>query len=54
MRRFKKPITWLLVGVALFYLFTRPANAADAVNGVFDGVVHGGNQLAVFFTNVAT
>lgn len=52
--RFKKPIIWLLALFTAFYLFTRPANAADAVNGVAAGVVHGANQLAVFFTHVAT
>ena len=38
----------------IFYLFTRPASAADAVNGVVDGIFHGADQLAVFATHVAT
>ena len=50
----KKVITYVLVAFVVFYLFTRPAQAASAVNGVFDGIVHGANQLAVFFTNVLT
>ena len=54
MPRFKKAITWLLIGFACFFLFTRPAQAASAVHGVFSGILHGGNQLAVFFTNIAT
>ncbi|NRQ36211.1 hypothetical protein HII36_30895 [Nonomuraea sp. NN258] len=50
----KKVITYVIVAFVVFYLFTRPADAAAAVNGVFDGVVQGANQLAVFFTNVLT
>jgi hypothetical protein len=48
----KKVVTYALVAFVIFYLFTRPAQAASAVNGVFDGIVHGANQLAVFFTSV--
>lgn len=50
----KKVITYVAVAFVIFYLFTRPADAAAAVNGVFDGIVNGANQLAVFFTNVLT
>ncbi|MFI7446886.1 hypothetical protein ACIBQX_05245 [Nonomuraea sp. NPDC049714] len=50
----KKVITYVAVAFVVFYLFTRPADAAAAVNGVFDGIVNGANQLAVFFTNVLT
>ncbi|GGO75350.1 MULTISPECIES: hypothetical protein [Nonomuraea] len=50
----KKVITYVLVAFVVFYLFTRPAEAASAVNGVFNGIVQGANQLAVFFTNVLT
>ncbi|MEV0203251.1 hypothetical protein [Nonomuraea sp. NPDC050691] len=50
----KKVATYVLVAFVIFYLFNRPAEAASAVNGVFDGIVHGANQLAVFFTNVLT
>ncbi|GGS85807.1 MAG: hypothetical protein HOV96_13130 [Nonomuraea sp.] len=50
----KKVATYVLVAFVVFYLFTRPAQAAAAVNGVFDGIVQGANQLAVFFTNVLT
>jgi hypothetical protein len=38
----------------VFYLFTKPTQAAAAVNGVFEGILHGADQLAVFFTNVLT
>lgn len=50
--RAKKVITYLAVAFVVFYLFTRPAQAAAAVNGVFDGIVNGANQLAVFATSV--
>lgn len=50
----KKVLTYVLVAFLVFYLFTRPADAAAAVNGVFDGIINGANQLAVFFTNVLT
>ncbi|GAA4529531.1 MULTISPECIES: hypothetical protein [Nonomuraea] len=50
----KKVLTYVLVAFVVFYLFTRPAEAAAAVNGVFDGIINGANQLAVFFTNVLT
>lgn len=52
--RVKKILTYVAVAFVCFYLFTRPAQAAAAVNGVFDGIVHGANQLAVFATNIAT
>ncbi|GAA3207945.1 MULTISPECIES: hypothetical protein [unclassified Nonomuraea] len=50
----KKVLTYVAVAFVVFYLFTKPAQAAAAVNGVFDGILQGANQLAVFFTNVLT
>ncbi|MEV0237540.1 hypothetical protein [Nonomuraea sp. NPDC050786] len=50
--RTKKVITYVAIAFAIFYLFTRPAQAADAVGGVFDGVMHGANQLAVFASSL--
>jgi hypothetical protein len=50
--RFKKVIAYVAIGFVAFYLFTRPTQAAGAVNGVFDGILAGANSLAVFFTNV--
>ena len=50
----KKVITYVVVAFVVFYLFTRPAQAASAVNGLFNGIVQGANQLATFFTNVVT
>jgi hypothetical protein len=54
MRRSKKVITYAAIAFVVFYLFTRPAQAADAVNGVFDGVLQGANQLAVFVSGIGT
>ncbi|GAB2906191.1 hypothetical protein ACFMQL_28060 [Nonomuraea fastidiosa] len=50
----KKVITYVAIAFVVFYLFTRPAQAAAAVNGVFDGIIHGANQLAVFFSSILT
>lgn len=50
----KKVLTYVLVAFVVFYLFTRPAQAAEAVNGVFSGIVTGANQLATFFSAVLT
>lgn len=50
--RIKKFLMYTLVAFVVFYLFSRPAQAANAVSSVFDGVINGANQLAVFFTNV--
>lgn len=47
---------WLIraaIAFIAFYLLTKPANAAGMVNGAFDGILHGANQLAVFFTHIA-
>ena len=54
MHRVKKYLPYLVAAFALFYLFTRPANAAEAVNGAFDGIMHGADQLATFFSKVLT
>ncbi|AWS42108.1 hypothetical protein AB0M44_11970 [Streptosporangium subroseum] len=50
----KKVLTYLAVAFVVFYLFTRPAEAASAVNGVVDGIARGADQLALFFTRVLT
>jgi len=50
----KKVLTYLLIAFVVFYLFTQPTKAAAAVSGVFDGIIHGANQLALFFSNVLT
>ncbi|MEV0619945.1 hypothetical protein AB0I81_41970 [Nonomuraea sp. NPDC050404] len=50
----KKVVTYVAVAFVVFYLFTQPANAAAAVNNVFDGIIQGADQLAVFFSSVLT
>ncbi|GAA3426411.1 hypothetical protein ACWDTT_24655 [Streptosporangium sandarakinum] len=50
----KKILTYVAIAFVAFYLFTKPAQAAEAVNGVFDGIIRGADQLAVFFTRVLT
>jgi hypothetical protein len=49
MFRLRRWVSYTALAFAVFYLFTRPAQAAGAVNGVFNGILHGANQLAVFF-----
>ncbi|WP_171075277.1 hypothetical protein [Nonomuraea basaltis] len=50
----KKVITYVAVAFVVFYLFTRPAQAADAVNGVINSIFQGADQLALFFTRITT
>jgi hypothetical protein len=50
----KKVLTYVGVAFVVFYLFTRPAEAASAVNGVLDGIMNGADQLATFFSQVLT
>lgn len=54
MYRWKKPLMYAAIAFAAFYLLSKPANAADAVNGALDGIMHGANQLSVFFSKVLT
>lgn len=50
--RNKKWLTIAACAFVAYYLFTRPANAADAVNGVVGAIVTGADQLAVFLTHI--
>ncbi|MEO3875499.1 hypothetical protein ABGB18_42530 [Nonomuraea sp. B12E4] len=54
MHRLKRALMWVAVAFVAFYLFTKPAEAAVAVNGVFDGILHGADQLATFCTRLLT
>ena len=50
-----KPILLALVVVfALFYLVTRPEQAANAVQGAVDAVFTGAEAVGRFFTSLAT
>jgi hypothetical protein len=48
----KKVLTYVAIAFVIFFLYSRPAAAADAVRGVFNGVSTGANRLAIFFTQV--
>ncbi|GGM63747.1 hypothetical protein GCM10010106_07150 [Thermopolyspora flexuosa] len=48
----KKVLTYLGIAFVIFFLYTRPAEAAEAVRGVFDGVADGANSLATFVSQV--
>lgn len=54
MSKKRKVIAYTAALFVIFFLFTRPAQAADAVNGAFDGILHGADQLATFFSKVLT
>jgi hypothetical protein len=44
----------LVVVFALFYLFTRPADAADAVKSAFGAVGNGLDAVVTFFTSLTS
>ncbi|WP_171074104.1 hypothetical protein [Nonomuraea basaltis] len=48
MWRPRRWLGWAVIAFAVFYLFTRPAQAAGAVKGVFGGILNSADQLAVF------
>jgi hypothetical protein len=48
----KRIVVLLAVTFALFYLFTRPADAADAVRGAFGAVGSGLDAIVTFFTSL--
>ncbi|MEU6781532.1 hypothetical protein ABZ912_20190 [Nonomuraea angiospora] len=52
MHRWKPWLIRAAIAFAAFYLLTKPANAAEAVNALTDGVFHGANQLAVFLNHL--
>ncbi len=43
---------WLVIGFALFYLLSAPADAAHLVRSAGNGLAHAANQLAIFFHNL--
>ncbi|MFC6086679.1 hypothetical protein [Sphaerisporangium aureirubrum] len=48
----RKVLVYLAVAFAVFYLYSRPAEAATAVRGIMDGIVNGAGQLATFFSQL--
>jgi len=49
----KKSLAILVVAFAAFYLFSQPEKAADAIQGAFDAVLNGIDQIIAFFTALA-
>lgn len=50
----KRIVVLLVVIFALFYLFTRPTDAADAVKSAFRAVGTGFNAVITFFTSLTS
>ncbi|MCW2882101.1 MAG: hypothetical protein JWQ95_6201 [Sphaerisporangium sp.] len=48
----KKVLLYLFVAFVVFYMYSRPAEAATAVKGVFTGISSGAGQLAMFFSKL--
>ncbi|MBB6474485.1 hypothetical protein [Sphaerisporangium rubeum] len=48
----KKVLVYLAVAFFVFYLYSRPADAADAVRGLMDGIGDGASRLALFFSEL--
>lgn len=48
----KKVVLYLAIAFAVFYMYSRPTEAATAVKGVFDGIGSGAGQLAMFVTKL--
>ncbi|GAA0973003.1 hypothetical protein GCM10009555_027140 [Acrocarpospora macrocephala] len=50
----KQLVTYAAIAFVVFYLFTQPEGAANAVRGVMDGIGTGANSLAQFFNSLFT
>ncbi|MDQ1539053.1 MAG: hypothetical protein QOE58_3446 [Actinomycetota bacterium] len=50
----KKAVTWLAIAFAVFYLLTQPASAAVAVRSAGHALMQAADQIAAFFTNLAS
>jgi|tagenome__1003787_1003787.scaffolds.fasta_scaffold9814103_2 hypothetical protein len=48
----KKLIKWGAIGMAAFYLLSKPADAAQTVHGAYNGLVRAGNSMAQFFAQL--
>jgi hypothetical protein len=46
----KKLLIWSVIAFAAFYLFTQPANAANAVGGAFSAVGDAFSSVITFLT----
>lgn len=54
MKLVKKVLLVLVVTFAVFYLVTRPEDAASAVRGLFDAVASAFASVITFFTSLAS
>jgi hypothetical protein len=50
----KKILTWGLVAFLIFFVVTKPANAALVAKQLGNGVVDVGDGLGTFFTNLVS
>lgn len=50
----KKTIIILIVAFLLYYLFTRPGDAADVIQDIVDGIIEGISQIVNFFERLAS
>jgi len=50
----KRLLVLLVVIFALFYLFTRPNDAADAIRSAFGAVGNGLNAVFTFFSSLTS
>jgi hypothetical protein len=48
----KKVLTYVAVAFVIFYLLTRPADAATAVKNMLGGITTGAERLSAFFTSL--
>ena len=48
-----KSVSVLVIAFAAFYLFTQPESAANAIQGAFEAVLNGFDQVIRFFTALA-
>ncbi|MEU8271681.1 hypothetical protein AB0B89_31545 [Sphaerisporangium sp. NPDC049002] len=48
----KKVLLYLVIAFTVFYMYSRPAEAATAVKGMFTGISSGAGQLAMFFSKL--
>ncbi|MBX6383084.1 MAG: hypothetical protein IRZ07_08940 [Microbispora sp.] len=48
----RKVIKWVLIVSVVFYLLTRPTDAAHTVHGAFNGIVSAADSMAQFFATL--
>lgn len=48
----KKIVTWAVVAILLYFLFTAPASASNTVNGVLDSLQGAAEAVITFMQNL--